>query len=109
MSTAPRVSFADARTVADWAKAGEATVYDVREAHEIAAERIPGTRPMPLSSFDASQVRPDAGTRLVLHCAAGVRCGKAAEILIASGYAGEIVRLQGGLMAWKANGLPTER
>ena len=109
MSNAPRVSFADARTVAGWAKAGEATVYDVREPHEVAAERIAGTRPMPLSAFDASRVRPEPGARLVLHCAAGVRCGKAADILIASGYAGDIVRLEGGLMSWKASGLPTER
>ena len=104
-----RTSFADARTIADWTAAGGATLYDVREPHEFAAGHIPGARPMPLSAFDAASVRPEPGTRLVLHCAAGIRCGRAAEMLRASGYDGDIVRMDGGLKAWFAEGLPLER
>ena len=109
MAESTGVSFVDARTVAGWSEAGGLTLFDVREPHEFAAERIPGARLMPLSVFDPGKVRPEPGTRLVLQCAAGIRCGRAAEILRAAGYGGEIFRLAGGLKAWRAEGLPTER
>jgi rhodanese-related sulfurtransferase len=109
MAGSGRTSFADARTIAGWADAGGVTLVDVREPHEYAAEHIPGARLMPLSVFDPSKVRPEPGTRLVLHCAQGIRCGRAAEILRAAGYDGDIVRLEGGLKAWRAEGLPIER
>ncbi len=105
----PSVSFADARAVADLVAKGKVTLVDVREANEFAAERIPGARLVPLSAFDPAKARPAAGTQLVLHCAAGVRCGVAAQILQSSGYEGDILRLAGGLKGWRAEGLPTER
>ena len=103
------VSFADARTVADLMAKGEATLVDVREAGEHAAERIRGARLVPLSAFDPAKARPEAGKRLVLHCAAGVRCGVAAQMMQASGYKDDILRLAGGIKGWRAEGLPTER
>lgn len=103
------VSFADARTVADLMAKGQATLIDVREPHEHAGERIAGARLVPLSAFDPAGAQPDPGTRLVLHCAAGVRCGVAAQILQANGYPGDILRMAGGIKAWRAEGLPTER
>lgn len=103
------VSFTDARTVADLMAKGQATLIDVREPHEFAAERIPGARLVPLSAFDAAKAQPEPGKQLVLHCAAGVRCGVGAQILQASGYKGAILRLAGGIKAWRAEGLPTER
>jgi rhodanese-related sulfurtransferase len=109
MADSMGASFVDARTVAGWSDAGSLTLYDVRETHEFAAERIPGARLMPLSAFDPSKVRPEPGTRLVLQCAAGIRCGRAAEILRAAGYQGELYRLAGGLRAWRGEGLPIER
>ena len=109
MAEPGRTSFVDARTVAGWSATGGVTLFDVREPHEFAAERLPGARLMPLSAFDPAKVRPAAGTRLVLHCAAGIRCGRAAEILRATGYDGDIFRLEGGLKAWRAEGLPVER
>ena len=103
------VTFTDARSVADLMAKGQATLIDVREPHENAAERIAGARLVPLSAFDPAKAQPAPGTQLVLHCAAGVRCGVAAQILQASGYAGDILRLAGGIKAWRAEGLPTER
>ncbi|MSP48260.1 MAG: rhodanese-like domain-containing protein [Alphaproteobacteria bacterium] len=103
------VGFVDAHTVAGWADSGSLTLVDVREPPEFAAERIPGARLVPLSAFDPAKARPAPGTHLVLHCAAGIRCGSAAEILRAAGYDGEIFRLAGGIKAWRAEGLPTER
>jgi rhodanese-related sulfurtransferase len=88
---------------------GEATLVDVREPNEFRALSIRGARLVPLSAFDPGKAQPDPGTQLVLHCAAGVRCGVAAQILQASGYKGEILRMAGGIKAWQAEGLPTER
>ncbi len=103
------VTFTDARTVADLMAKGAATLVDVREQHEFAAERIAGAQLIPLSAFDPAKARPAPGTQLVLHCAAGVRCGVAAQILQASGYKDDILRLAGGIRGWRAEGLPTER
>ncbi len=104
-----KVTFVDARTVAGLLEKGEATLVDVREPGEHAAERIAGARPVPLSAFDPARARPEPGRQLVLHCAAGVRCGVAAQIMQASGYTGDILRLAGGIKGWRAEGLPTER
>lgn len=103
------VSFADPRTVADLIAKGEATLVDVREPGEHMAERITGARLVPLSAFDPIQAMPETGKRLVFHCAAGVRCGMASQIMQASGYKGDILRMAGGIKAWRAEGLPTER
>lgn len=103
------VTFAEARTVADLMAKGEATLVDVREPHEHAAERIPGARLVPLSAFDPAKARPEPGKQLVFHCAAGVRCGVASQIMQASGYKDDILRIAGGIKGWRAEGLPTER
>lgn len=52
---------------------GEVQLIDVREQGEFAREHIPGARLLPLSTFDASQVRPEPGKRLVIHCLSGKR------------------------------------
>ncbi|MBM3532771.1 MAG: rhodanese-like domain-containing protein [Alphaproteobacteria bacterium] len=101
--------FVDPRTIADLLAKGEATLVDVREPGEFAAERIQGARLVPLSAFDPARAQPAPGTQLVLHCAAGIRCGAAAQKLRASGYEGEILRMDGGIKAWRAEGLPVER
>ncbi|MBM3548328.1 MAG: rhodanese-like domain-containing protein [Alphaproteobacteria bacterium] len=103
------IRFADPRTIADLMAKGEATLVDVRESEEFRALRIPGARLVPLSAFDPAKAQPKPGAQLVLHCAAGVRCGTAAQILRASGYQGEILRMAGGIKAWRAEGLPVER
>ena len=108
MASPGNVTFTDARTVADLMAKGQATLIDVREAQESAAERIPGSRLVSLSVFDPAKAQPDPGTRLVLYCAAGVRCGVAAQKLQATGYEGDILRLAGGIKGWRAEGLPTE-
>lgn len=89
-----------------WHDAGEALLIDVREVGEHAAERIKGALNLPLSVFDPSRVPHNAGKKLVIHCRSGQRCGLAAARLISAGFEGEIHRMQGGLMGWKAAGGP---
>ncbi|MBL8705503.1 MAG: rhodanese-like domain-containing protein [Rhodospirillales bacterium] len=84
---------------------GEVQLIDVREPGEFAREHIPGARLVPLSSFDASQVQPEPGKRLVVHCLSGNRSAKAIEKLRAAGIA-EAVNFTGGITAWKQAGFP---
>lgn len=87
---------------------GEVVLIDVREPHEYAAERIPGALLYPLSTFDAGALPDFGGRPLVLQCAAGGRSMRAAQALAAAGRAG-LQNLDGGIQAWKAQGLPLVR
>ena len=83
-------------------------LVDVREDVEHREERIAGSRLMALSGFDAQSLRaeyPDA--KLVFHCKGGKRSAKACGLY---GRADEpVYHLAGGIDAWKAASLPTER
>lgn len=87
---------------------GEALLIDVREPHEYATERIPGALLYPLSTFDPQAVPTAPGRKLVMQCAAGGRSMRAAQALVAAGHA-EVHNLEGGIKAWKAEGLPLVR
>jgi rhodanese-related sulfurtransferase len=86
---------------------GEILLVDVREPNEYAFERIPGALLYPLSTFDPGAI-PSGGRKLVVQCAAGGRSMRAAQALVAAGHA-QVVNLEGGINAWKAQGLPLIR
>ncbi len=90
-----------------WLDRGEILLVDVREPHEYAFERIHGALLFPLSTFDARMIPVD-GRKLVVQCASGMRSMNAAQRLIAAGHP-EVTNLEGGIQAWKANGLPVIR
>lgn len=84
---------------------GEIVLIDVREPAEYAAERIHGAMLFPLSTFDPAAL-PDAdGKQVVLQCGSGKRSEMAFRKAAAAGVP---VRshMGGGIMAWKAAGLP---
>ena len=86
--------------------AREILLIDVREPAEFAVEQIAGAVNVPLSTFDP-KVLPDAGGRtIVLQCAGGKRSAMAVDQCRKAGQVIE-THLAGGLMAWKAAGLPT--
>lgn len=101
----PAVTEIDARTAKQWLDAGDAALVDVREPDEHARERIPGSKLDPLSRFDPAAV--PSVRRVILHCKGGVRSMEAARRLAASGR--DVATLTGGIEAWKAAGLPTEK
>jgi rhodanese-related sulfurtransferase len=80
-------------------------LVDVREHHEIAAERIPGALAMPLSKFDPANLPKG---EVVLSCLGGKRSAAALARCQEAGVAVN-THIRGGLMAWKAAGLPTVR
>jgi rhodanese-related sulfurtransferase len=102
-----RIENVSAEQVKDDLASGRITLIDVREPAEYAAERIPGARLMPLSTFDPAKA-PTGNDRVVLHCRTGNRSAKAAQKVLNAGHE-QAFHLQGGIEAWKGAGFPTER
>ena len=84
---------------------GRILLIDVREPNEYAAERIPGALLYPLSTFEAARLPPDGLRGVVFHCAAGGRSLTAARLRRTVGQ--PAAHMAGGIVAWKALGLPT--
>jgi len=86
---------------------GRMVLVDVRELNETAVERYPGAAIVPLSSFDPSQIPDPQGREVVVACRSGRRSVTASQAAQAAGLPYD-AHLAGGLLAWKAAGLPTE-
>ena len=82
-------------------------LVDVRELNETALERYPGAVIVPLSSFDPAQLPDPQGRQVVFACRSGRRSVTASQAAQAQGLPYD-AHLAGGILAWKAAGLPTE-
>ncbi len=107
MTSASQIQEVDPVTLRKWVDSGEVVVVDVREPDEHAREHIRGSRSVPLSAFNPSDVPTPNGARVVLHCRGGTRSADAAARLVAAGRA-PVMHLKGGIEAWKAAGGPVE-
>jgi rhodanese-related sulfurtransferase len=87
-------------------KAGKAILVDIREAGEVARERIAGCVVAPLSVFESAHLEIRPGREVVFMCRTGNRTGSNC-VRLADRIPGEAFVLDGGLDAWKARGLPT--
>jgi rhodanese-related sulfurtransferase len=87
-------------------KEGRLLLVDIREPSETAVERFPEAVEMPMSSFDPADLKPE-GREVVFTCRSGNR---SARLSIACQDQGLPYNshLAGGILAWKAAGLPTE-
>lgn len=88
--------------------AGTILLVDVREPHEFAAGRIPGSVSRPLSQFDPADLPDVPGKRIVLSCAAGVRSLRALEFVQSAGLDIDSHYL-GGFKDWAMRGEPVEQ
>lgn len=75
-------------------------IIDVREAHEYAIARLPGTKLIPLGQISERAGDLDPTREAVVHCKGGVRSAKAIARLKEAGYAGRLINLKGGITAW---------
>ena len=82
-------------------------LVDVRELNETAVERYPGAVIVPLSTFDLAQIPDPQGREVVFACRSGRRSVTASQAAQAAGFNYDS-HLAGGILAWKAAGLPTE-
>jgi rhodanese-related sulfurtransferase len=85
---------------------GRYLLVDVREPNEVAVEAYPDAAVVPLSSFDPQDIPDPDGRQVVFACRSGKRSVTASLAAQAAGLAHD-KHLAGGLLAWKAAGLPT--
>jgi rhodanese-related sulfurtransferase len=86
---------------------GRYLLVDVREPNEVAVEAYPGAIVIPLSSFDPQSIPDPQGKQVVFACRSGKRSVTASLAAQADGL-GYDKHLAGGMLAWKAAGLPTK-
>ncbi len=86
---------------------GRYLLVDVREPNEVAADAYPDAVVVPLSSFDPQQIPDPNGKQVVFACRSGKRSVTASLAAQAGGLAYDN-HLAGGMLAWKAAGLPTK-
>lgn len=86
---------------------GRYLLVDVREPNEVAVEAYPGAVVVPLSSFDPKSIPAPQGKQVVFACRSGKRSVTASLAAQAAGLAYD-KHLAGGMLAWKAAGLPTK-
>lgn len=86
---------------------GRYLLVDVREPNEVAAEAYPAGVVVPLSSFDPAAIPDPQGKQVVFACRSGKRSVTASLAAQAAGLAYN-KHLAGGIIGWKAAGLPTK-
>ena len=86
---------------------GTMLLVDVREPHEFAAGRIPGSVSLPLSQFDPAAIPAVAGKQVVFSCAAGIRSLRALEFAQSAGLDLDS-HYRGGFKDWVMQGRPVE-
>ena len=86
---------------------GRYLLVDVREPNEVAVDAYPGAVVVPLSTFDPQAIPDPAGKQVVFACRSGKRSVTASLAAQAAGLAYD-KHMAGGMLAWKAAGLPTK-
>jgi rhodanese-related sulfurtransferase len=85
---------------------GRILLVDVRELNETAAESYPDAVIVPLSAFDPAAIPDPQGKQVVFACRSGRRSVTASLAAQDGGFPYKS-HLAGGIIAWKAAGLPT--
>lgn len=84
-----------------------ALLLDVREQSEYQETRIAGSQLLPLSELTARfEDELPAGREIIAQCRSGKRSAQATEFLRAQGF--DVTNMEGGILAWRAEGLPTD-
>ena len=86
---------------------GRMLLVDVRELNEVAIDAYPDAVVVPLSSFDPSAIPDPQGREVVFACRSGRRSVTASLAAQEQGFP-YCAHLAGGILAWKAAGLPTK-
>jgi len=102
----PRVQNLTAEEVARGLQEGRMVLVDVREPNEVAVEAYPDAVVVPLSAFDPAVIPDPEGRQVVFACRSGRRSVTASLAAQEQGYPYD-AHLAGGILAWKAAGLPT--
>lgn len=84
-------------------------IVDVRQPAEYTGElgHIPGAVLVPLGALATAASAWDPAAPIVLVCRSGGRSGSAAAQLVAAGFS-QVMNMSGGMLAYRAAGLPVE-
>ncbi len=82
-------------------------ILDVREAQEVAIAKLPDSIHIPLGQVLARMNEIDPSRETVVHCKMGGRSARAIDALQRSGFAGNLINLRGGIIAWSNEVDPT--
>jgi rhodanese-related sulfurtransferase len=107
MPRADEVTNLTPEQVAQGLKEGRMLLVDVRELNETSVESYPDAVVVPLSSFDPSAIPDPQGKQVVFACRSGRRSITASVAAQDAGYPYN-AHLAGGIIGWKAAGLPTK-
>lgn len=88
-------------------KGEDIQIIDVREPQEVAVAKIPDSINIPLAQIVLRMGEIDAQRETVVHCKMGGRSARAIEALQRSGFAGNLLNLKGGILAWSNEVDPT--
>lgn len=88
--------------------AGELALVDCREQAEHEATRIAGVPLVPMSEIVDRVDELPTDRPLAVICRSGARSAQVADYLTAAGDHGEVANVEGGIIAWAAEGLPYE-
>jgi rhodanese-related sulfurtransferase len=86
---------------------GRVLLVDVREPHEFATARIPGSVNLPLSVFDPSLIEPGPEQTVVFSCRSGVRSLTAIDASLAAGFP-YAAHYPGAMLEWMREGEEVE-
>ncbi len=106
MARANEVTNLTPAEVAAGVSAGRILLIDVRELNETSAESYPDAVVVPLSAFDPGAIPDPQGKQVVFACRSGRRSVTASLAAQDAGYPYK-AHLAGGIIGWKAAGLPT--
>ncbi len=103
----PKVRDLSSEEVARGLREGRMLLVDVREPNETTIESYPNAVHVPLSTFDPGAIPDPHGKEVVFACRSGKRSVTASLAAQERGYRYD-AHLAGGIIAWKAAGLPTK-
>jgi hydroxyacylglutathione hydrolase len=89
-------------------RAGDVAIVDVREEQEYDTTRVPDMPLIPMSELEDRLDELPADRPLVIMCRSGRRSADVSDYLNELGAYGEVANLEGGILAWAAEGLPYE-
>jgi rhodanese-related sulfurtransferase len=103
----PRGKRASPLEVTQMINRGKTTVVDVRSTEEFAAGHLRDAKHIPLADLASriGELEKSKSRSVIIVCQSGARADKAVRQLAAAGF-NEVVRLDGGIAAWQAAGLP---
>ena len=104
---ASKVNNLTPQDVAQGLAEGRILLVDVREPNEVAVESYPQALVVPMSQFDPAAIPDPAGKEVVFACRSGRRSVTASLAAQDAGFP-YVSHLAGGILAWKAAGLPTK-